>query len=297
MVAERAKLSASMRGKLSQSPGLASFLKLVMKRQILLCLGLATSFLPAGELPQLTEKPWLGQYAGYEKRSIRLLVNAKGELLLMPPNEKKGFASEFNAIKMVPLIEEISPDGRFFGKTAISDGWEAVTPAAVNPEQVSFKGTVEKGAKFEVNLEIAGDEIRGGGRVIEKGEYTRPLRFVMRIQFPNLYYKERDTEKLAEKMKKDRIDLLRMDGKKLKLDPMTPLNAETEEYSGPGISQARLELAAYKAVKIDLNAGTAGSFELWNRGEGALYEGFTLGWKHDEEKDPQGKARFSLKLR
>ena len=268
-----------------------------MTRQIFLCLGLATSLLPAGELPQLAEKPWLGQYAGYEKRSIRLIVNRKGEMLLMPPNEKKGFVSEFSAIKMVPLIEEVSPDGRAVAKTAIADGWEAVTPAAVNPEKVSFKGTVEKGAKFEVSLEIAGDEIRGGGRVVEKGEYTKPLRFAMRIQFPNLYAKEKDAEKLAQKMEKDRVDLLRVDGKKLKLDLLTPLNAEADEYSGSGISQARLEMAAYKAVKFDLNAGAAGFFELWNKGEGALYEGFNLGWKHDEEKDPEGKGRFSLKLR
>jgi hypothetical protein len=268
-----------------------------MKRTIFLCLGLAPSILPADPLPQLTEKPWLGQYAGYEKRSIRLIVNTKGEVLLMPPNEKKGFVSEFSAIKFVPLIEEISPDGRFFGKAATADGWEAVTPAAINPEKVTYKGTVEGGARFEVTLEIAGDEIRGGGKVIEKGSLTKPLRFVMRVQFPNLHGNEKDAEKLAEKMKKDRIDLLRVDGKKLKLDLLTPLNAETEEYSGPGISQARFEMAGYKGIKFDLNAGTAGSFELWNKGEGALYEGFTVGWKHDEEKDPEGKARFSFKMR
>jgi len=253
--------------------------------------------LSAGELPQLTEKPWLGQYAGYEKRSVRFIVDRKGQGQLTPPDGKKGFVNDFNAIRFVPLIEEVRPDGKVFAKAALLDGWEAVTPAAENPEKVTYRGTVKGGARFEATFEIAGGEIRAGGKVIENGDAANPQRFVMRVQFPNLYYREKDEKKRAEKLEEDRLDLLRTDGKKLKLDLATPLDAETAEYSGPGISQARLETQAYKAVKLDLSAGDAGAFELWNKGEAALYQGMSFGWRHDAKKDPEGKGRLMLKMR
>jgi hypothetical protein len=114
---------------------------------------------------------------------------------------------------------------------------------------------------------------------------------------PDVYYFEKLIQKRVEKAKKDRVDLLWTDGKKLKLDLLTPLDAETKEFNGPGVSQAWIDIAGYKDHRFELEAGENAVFDLWNRGEAALIEGFTLGWKPDPAKDPEGKSRAILKVR
>lgn len=282
-----------------QSRGLPSFFILVMK-------GLPPAFsilLPilslaavANELPQLTVKPWIGSYAGYERRGFQFLVGNDGEGLLTPMGDKDRLLSSRIGIKVQPLIEEVLPDGKVISKMPVDDGWEAVTPASINPEKLTYRGTVAGGGRFEVTLEFDGDQISAGGKLLEKGKLGNP-RFVLRFVVPNVYYYDKDEEKREEKSKRDRIDLVRTDGKKLKLDLMTPLDAETEKFNGPGVSQARVDIAGYKDHRFELDAGANAVFEFWNRGEAALIEGFTLGWKPDPAKDPEGKSRVVLKVR
>jgi hypothetical protein len=250
----------------------------------------------AGELPQLSEQPWLGSYAGYERRDFQFRINIKGEGVMRTMGDKKDLISERFAIDMQPLIEEVLADGKVVSKVPADDGWEAVSPASVNPKAVTYRGTVNGNARFEVTFEFNGDEIRAGGRILDKGELKNP-RFVIRVKFPNVYYYDEDAEKREDKAKRDRIDLVRTDRKKLKLDVLTPLDAESAEFSGPGIAQARIDLAGYKGHEFELDAGSNAAFEFWNRDEEALYKGFTLGWKPDPAKDPGGKARCVLKLR
>lgn len=257
---------------------------------------LTASSLSAGELPQLTEKPYLGQYVGLDTRDFRFVVKRGGEALITPSKKGGDFINDRYSIKLVPLIEEVLPDGKVVGKFVPETGWEAVTPAAENPKKVTYRGTSSGGATFEVNIEIDGGKIAAGGRLLEKGSLKNP-RFVIRAQVPNVYQYDRDAEKRLEKSKKDRIDLVRADGKKLKLDVNTPLDAEGKETNGPGIAQARIEMAGYAGHKIELSSGPNGIFEFWNKGEAALYEGFTLGWKHDAAKDPEGKGRLTVELK
>jgi hypothetical protein len=268
-----------------------------MKRTFLVALYLSPLFpLCAEELPQLNVQPWVGSYAGYERRSFHFVVGNDGEGLLTPMGERGELMSGRVGIRLQPLIEEVLPDGRVIGKQATREGWEAVTPATTDPEKLTFRGTVAGGARFEVNLEFDGDEISVGGKLLEKGDLTDP-RFVMRFMVPDVYYFEKLIQKRVEKAKKDRVDLLWTDGKKLKLDLLTPLDAETKEFNGPGVSQAWIDIAGYKDHRFELEAGENAVFDLWNRGEAALIEGFTLGWKPDPAKDPEGKSRAILKVR
>lgn len=252
--------------------------------------------LGAAELPQLAVKPWIGNYAGYERRGFQFLVGNDGEGQLSPIGDKGTVMSSRIAIKMQPLIEEVLPDGKVISKAPVDDGWEAVTPASINPEKLTYRGTVAGDARFEVTLEFDGDQISAGGRILDKGKLGNP-RFVLRLIVPNVYYYDKDEDKREDKAKKDRIDLLRTDGKKLKLDLLTPLDAETEKFNGPGVSQARVDIAGYKDHRFEFDAGANAAFEFWNRGEAALIEGFTLGWKPDPAKDPDGKSRLVLKVR
>lgn len=268
-----------------------------MKSLLLPVLGLLPLFpLRAGELPQLNVQPWIGNYAGYERRSFQFLVGNDGDCQLSPMGENGALMSSRVALKIRPIVEEVLPDGQVISKSTLDDGWEAVTPASIDAESIVYRGTVTGGARFEVALEFDGDQITLGGRLLEKGTLTNP-RFVLRFMVPDVYYHENNIEKRAEKAKKDHIDLVRTDGKKLKLDLLEPLDAESAEFSGPGVSQARVDIAGYKGIRFEFDAGNTGAFEFWNKGDVALVEGFTLGWKPDPAKDPTGKGRAVLKVR
>lgn len=269
-----------------------------MKTILLLSvLSLASLPLHAGELPQITEKMWLGKYIGYEHRSFQFSIGTSGEAGLLPMGEKGKPMGHSNTIRIQPLIEETQPDGRKVGRLAPKGGWEAVTKAGADVETVVYRGTVAGGARFEVTFDFDGAEIRGGGKVLEKGTLTNPLAFVLRISFPDVYYFEKDAAKKNDKAEKDRVDILRVDGKKLKLDLVTPLDAESPEFSGPGVVRARVDLAGYKGKRFDLEAGGNASFQFWNKSQSELVDGFSFGWSPDAAKDPDGKGRFVLKVR
>jgi hypothetical protein len=250
----------------------------------------------AGPLPMTGKQPWVAYYSAYQRRDFHFTVNAEGVGELLVYDEKGKPITSRNAIKFLAVVEETLPDGKVVPKSATKDGWEAVTPAAINPEKISFRGTSSGDSKFEVNFEFDGNQIRAGGKLLENGKLKNP-RFVLRVAVPNVYSYDKDADKLDAKAKDDRIDLVRTDGKKLKLESRQTLDAETPEISGPGVAQARIEMAGLRDHRFEFVAGTAASFELWNRGIAPLSEGFSLNWKPDPAKDPDGKARLVLDLR
>jgi hypothetical protein len=69
------------------------------------------------------------------------------------------------------------------------------------------------------------------------------------------------------------------------------------EMTGKGVRSARIELDPWKGSRLELDSGNAGLFEFWTGEKRPLYKGFTLGWKPDPAKDPEGKARFVIKFK
>lgn len=259
----------------------------------LLCIGNSL----ADALPQLNEKPWVGWYTGYEERKFRFGVNQNGEAVLIPIDKRKREPmSPKYWIEIQPAIEEVREAGRVVSKRPTADGWEALTEASATADKIAFRGTVSGGATFEVNLEVSRGEIRAGGRILEKGELTKyPLRLALRVRVPNAYPYVTEEEKLQERARRDKVRIERADGEKLTLGTVDPVQAETE-LNGTGVRNARIELDGFDGYRIDLDAGTGGLFEFWNGEKRPLYKGFTFGWKPDPEKDPEGRARFSLKF-
>ena len=250
----------------------------------------------AGSLPTIGKQPWLTQYVAYEHKQLQFTINSEGTGLLVPMNEKGKLLDDKHAIKFLPVVEDVSADGKVAAKYIQKDGWEAVTPAGVDPKTVTYRGTAGGNSRFEITLEFDGKEVRAGGKILDKGTLINP-RFRLRVQVPNIYLYDKDAEKLEAKAGKDRISLARTDGKKLKLEVLKALDAEAAETSGPGVSQARIEMAGFAGNRLELDAGEAGSFEFFNDGIAPLSQGFSFFWKADPVKDAQGKARLSFEVR
>lgn len=250
----------------------------------------------AGPLPTTGKQPWVASYAAYQRRDFHFTVNAEGVGELLVYDDKGKPITSRNAIKFLAVVEETTPDGKVVQKPATKDGWEAVTPAAVDPAKVIFRGTSSGESRFEVNFEFDGDKIRAGGKLLDQGKLKNP-RFILRVAVPNVYSYDKDAEKLEAKAEDDRIDLVRSDGKKLKLESRKALDAETADVTGPGVTEARIEMAGLRNHRLEFEAGTGAAFELWNRGIIPLSEGFSLHWKPDPAKDPEGKARLTLEVK
>lgn len=253
----------------------------------------------ADTLPQLSEKPWVGWYAGAENRGFHFGVKMDGEGELMPLEEKDDkVGSPRKWISFKPVIEEVLSSGRVVTKEVQEDGWEPITESSVDADTISYRGTVTGGAKFEVHFEMGKGEVLGGGRLIEKGELTEnPIRFALRVKIPNVYHHERDEDKLEKRAGGDKIQIERADKKKLKFDGWESVWAEKDDVSGPGVQLARVDLDGYDGARIELDAGDKGLFEMYNGSLRPLYKGFTFGWKPDPAKDPDGKGRFSVKFK
>jgi hypothetical protein len=278
-------------------PAGSSLLLPVMKNQNLaLVLVLFAAPLMAGSLPSIGKQPWLTQYAAYEHKSFQFTVNSEGTGELVPMDAKGKPLSDKHAIKFLPVVEDVLPDGKVAAKVIQKDGWEAVTPAAVDPKTVTYRGTAGGNSRFEVTLEFDGKEVRAGGKLLDKGNLINP-RFRLRVQVPNIYIYDKDPEKLAAKAEADEISLMRTDKKRVKLGVLKPLDAEAPEVGGPGVWQARIEMAGYAGNRLELDAGVAGSFEFFNQGIAPLSQGFSFIWKTDPAKDPEGKARLIVKVR
>jgi len=257
---------------------------------------LFASPLMAGSLPTIGKQPWLVQYVAYEHKQLQFTINGEGIGQLVPMNEKGKPLDDKHAIKFLPVVEDVSADGKVAAKHIQKDGWEAVTPAGVNAKTVTYRGTAGGNSRFEITVEFDGKEVRAGGKILDKGTLINP-RFRVRVQVPNIYLYDKDPGKLAAKASKDRISLVRSDGKKLKLEVLEVLDAEAPEAGGTGVSQARIEMAGFAGKRLELDAGAAGSLEFFNEGIAPLSQGFSFFWMADPAKDPQGKARLSFQVR
>lgn len=252
----------------------------------------------AEDLPQLNEDPWTGWFAGYERRAFRFGVNREGVASVMAFKEEDEPMHRRFWIEIEPLIEELKPDGKVSTRKAKPGGWQALTERTAVGGAIGYRGTVAGGAVFEVRFETDGDEIRGGGRIVERGKLTRnPVRFVIRIKVPNMYHYQKDEEKLEKIAKRDRISMVGEDGGKLRYDAWDVVDPGSVGIDGRGIRKARVDLAGFKGPRMDLDSGAEGLFEFRNSGERELYRGFAFAWMPDPEKDADGKGRFVLKFK
>ncbi|MCH7224992.1 hypothetical protein [Haloferula sp. A504] len=261
-----------------------------------LCLLFGTNSLLGG-LPQLSEKPWIGWFAGYEEREYRFGIMADGIAALIPLNDRSDEpVSQKHWIEIEPVIEEVLAGGRVVTKQADDTAWEGLTEPTEEGGKMSYRGKVTGGATFEVHFETERGRILAGGRILDKGDLTEhPIRLSIRVKVPNVYQFIEDEEKVEDLADGDRIRLVKADGRKESLDAWEPVWAD-KDISDPGVRSARIDLEGYDGRKIELEAGDKGLFEFWNGEKRPLYKGFTFGWKPDPAKDPEGKARFVLEF-
>lgn len=257
------------------------------------------------ELPSLTEKEWLGRFAVSANSKYSFEIETTGDIKLHLEGSRKKKTPAYAVIKIAPRIEEMMPDGTQAAREIIQSSLESSDPATAELRKTTIRGKVTGDTTFEITIEDRQGTIYMGGKIIQPGPAVKnPMRFTIRTTFPTLYQFEtkgdmsdEQREKFQKKLEDDKISLKWTDGKKVKQTFESNVDGTSEKVSGPGIASAEVDCADFGGKKIMLTAATNSSFKLSNPNNEPLWNGYTLTWSADPEKDKGNKAQLAIEVR
>ena len=249
------------------------------------------------ELPSLEEKPWYGYYAGTVGKRAAIGLDTDGGAVIIPVKNREFMTTQFY-IPLNYLIEEVLPNGKTVVKKIDFDSLESATPATVKPDRILFKGKTEGDVTFEGYFEVSRGVVMVGGRILEKGTVTNPLKFSIQAVFPQSYKNAKKEEKeWKKKIEDDKLEVRLADGKKGKVTGADTFDPTVPEFAGP-ISQVEMEIAEFGDGKFTFTAAPNSKIAIkHSKIGGPFYEGITLTWEADPATDPQGKARLAIELK
>jgi hypothetical protein len=284
----------------------AHTMKTLRKLPYLMLITLAGFSLPQAraQLPFIEKQPWLGYFAAYEGRRFTVGITAHGEIKLTPLNDKgEPFGPNMNFPFLIG-IEEVPAGGKIEMKVIKQETLKSVQLPTDKLERVVIQGQVSADAVFEAVIEQKGGTISIGGRVLNQGQFKKnPIRFAVRARIPNIYPWTADTawkndttktEAFLKKAAGDRLEMTRTDGKRITRTFEKPVDAASEEVTGPGIARMEIRMHGLANRQFLFNSSENSVMSLTNQPTAPLYEGFTIHWTPDLDKDKDGTARFSF---
>ena len=258
----------------------------------------------SAELPTLGEKKWLGHFIGFENKKFSYGFTVQGKSFFKVVGAKDQPLSAKLAVQVDFVVQEILPSGKTYERLILPQSLQSSQPAGNHPKNVIIRGKVKGDASFEISVDEDRGVISLGGHLIDKGTLVNnPVRFLIRVKFPNAYpYTKRDGDKerkeaFKEKIKNDRLWLTWTDGKRVKPATDKVLDVCSKDINGPGISGLQIEFGPYDGKKIECVASANSVIALSSRQAGPLHDGFVVNWVMDSTKDPAGQARLNISVR
>lgn len=253
------------------------------------------------DLPGLDERQWVGHFLGVEAKEFHFGVTSQGKGLLVPLNKKGDPLSPRLGVGVEFVVLETLPDGKIVTKALRPDTLESESPASSKFSRATFRGKVAGDAGFEVTIDNERGKISLGGKLLDPGQLKNPVKFGLRVSFPNPdpfnKNKPEGKKKDADKDKGDRLQLKRTDGKSVKLSLSEPANLSSPEVTGPGITALSFVISSHQGKEVECIATEGSSFTLSNTPGNPLTDGFIAIWPVDPAKDPGGRARLIFEVK
>ena len=267
-----------------------------------LLLGVAGSVGIRAELPALNDPAWLGYFLGFETKKYRFGITDTGKAMIQIIDKKGAPLAKRLDISVDFLVEEFFPDGKVTSRTIQPASLESAHPASNLIENAVIRGTVTGGAGFEVFLNEDRGVLSLGGRMLDPGSLKNPLRFSIRLRFPEAYPQSEfdDRKKIRAfegKLRGDRMHLTWTDDKRVRQSISDVIDASSEKVNGPGIAALQMEFSTYEGNRFEIFAVRDSSIRLSNNGAAPLHTGFNLTWMPEPEKDLEGKARLLIEVK
>jgi hypothetical protein len=182
----------------------------------------------SAQLPVITEPPWIGHFSVFVNKRYQFSITSQGKITLMPLNDKSQPVASTLAIPVEITIQEMMPDGKPVWKQIDAKTLTSSQPATDKLEKVVITGKVTGGAAFETTFEQSRGAILIGGRITDPGTLTKnPLRFGVRVKFPNSYPKAKIEDK-----KDDKKDQTQEDAKQSKEERRAERKAKRDAEKG-----------------------------------------------------------------
>lgn len=248
------------------------------------------------ELPSLEEKPWYGYFAGYAGKRANIGLDTDGGAVIIALKKDKEPVTSNLFINVLYQVEEVAPDGKVTVKKFDVDSLESTSPATAKPDKIVFKGKAEGDVKFEAYFEVSRGLVMMGGKILEKGTVTNPLRFTISTKFPPSYVnvQEKDSKEFKKKVEDDRLEVKLLDGKRAKVTGLDPFDATAPEFTGTGLSQVELNISEFGEGKFTFIAAPSSKISLVQTSKGQAFStGLSVNW----EADPEGKARLAVEVK
>lgn len=258
----------------------------------------------AADLPELSEKEWLGHFVGFNNNKLQFGVTSRGKTTIRIIKKNGEPIAKTQSIPLEFQVEEVMPDGKTKVCPILPETLQSAQPATDEPRQVVIQGKVKGGAGFEIYIDEKSGMVSLGGRLLDRGTLTKnPLRFSIKLKIPDAYPNEKHggSEKVAkafeEKTEDDRLLLKWTDGKRVKPALDKSVDAGSKEINGPGISSVEVEFSSYYGRKLEFTASENSAITLSGARNELLRRGFSLIWVADLAKDPEGKARLGIEAK
>lgn len=266
------------------------FLNFAISTSLLLAAPLANA-----ELPQLTEKPWLGCFLVIKDRKAQFVMTAKGDMELFPLKRSGEVVSLHGPVKVHYEILETAPDGKVVSRQVKEETLSTEAAATADPDgPIMFTGKVTGDAAFAV---IVAPE-RGGysitGKITDKGTLTGSLQFVVTMDWTP--YKDGKVgdgddaeEKFQDKVKRDQLKIETIGGKREKIEFMDKVNPS--QLYPDGFLESELKTEGYDGVDFKLEAIGQSKIVFEDKGEKEFWSGFSTRWSVNESGDA-GQAKL-----
>ena len=251
------------------------------------------------ELPTLEEKPWYGYFAGYQGKRADIGLDTDGEAMIIPlGKDRKQMTSQF-ALKLIYQVEETLPDGKKVIRKFDVDSMESTSPATAKPGNILFKGKLEgTETTFEGYFEIVRGMTMVGGRIVDKGAITNPLKFLIRINVPSAYKNAKidDEKAFKKKVEADEIEVKLLDGKRAKANGAEEFDPTSEKFAGTGLAQVEFNIAELAGNTFTFTASPGSKIALSNSKGKPFYEGLVIAWESDPTADA-AKTRLAIDVK
>lgn len=265
---------------------------------------IAAGIMPvAAALPIMEEKDWLGYFVGIKTKNFQFGVTADGKASIKVLSDKGETVGLKLTIPVVFTVEETLPDGKVIARNIKPESLESAQEPTAKPKDVAFKGTVTGDIGFEVFVTEERGGISLGGRLQDPGALKNPTRFSIIAKVPSVYTDtptdgdKKATKAFEDKIKDDRVQINRTDGKREKFSTTDPVDGGSAEVTGPGLGGVLIDISSYRGKKILLSASPNSSMALKNASKQPLGDGFSVVWTADPAKDPKAEARLLIDVK
>jgi hypothetical protein len=267
-----------------------------------LALALLGSAACPAQLDALDQEPWYSFHTVYSDNRSAIGVTREGTIRILPATRREETIHPNLGLTISIVIEDKLANGREIRRTIRRESLKASTPPTAEPTKLTITGETSAAARFELNLEQSDDEVLVKARLTDRGKLVSPdARFFLLVTVPSLYpwnsSGEKESRNFERKVADDRVDLVRSDGKKVRVKGGKGIDLESADASGPGLAGISMEFAAHRGRKILLKAAEGSTLHGSNPANSPLHEGFELRWAPDPAKDPEGKATLGIEVR